>query len=130
MSQAREKARSFLRQVGFPDDTLEKLLVALGEGCTNSIRHSYGNQPQGRIEITLEDFKDKVVIKIRDFGEKIDFSKVKEPELPPKKPHGLGLYFIKTIMDQFEYNTSHTLGNELIMIKYKSAKEKPHENQD
>ena len=71
------------------------------------------------MRLTIQNFPDRVVFRIRDFGKKIDLSSIKEPELPPVKPNGLGIHFMKTIMDEFQYNTSHAEGNELIMTKFK-----------
>ena len=54
-----------------------------------------------------------------DFGEKIDLGKIPVPKLPPDKGGGLGIHFMKTMMDEFEFKTSHRDGNELVMAKYK-----------
>ena len=109
----------FLAKTGFSDKTVQSLLVALGEAATNASRHSYGCEKGRPIEITLEDSSEKLVIRIRDFGTKIDLRAVKEPVIPPVKGGGLGIYFMKTIMDDLKYNTAHPKGNELIMTKYK-----------
>ena len=100
------------------------VLVAIGEATTNCIRHAYNGEQGHEVRVTYEDAPDKIVIRIRDFGKKIDADQLEEklekpPELPPTKPYGLGLYFMKTIMDNFEYNTSHPEGNEIILTKFK-----------
>lgn len=84
------------------------------------MRHAYHQDPNQKIEVTLEDDKDRIVFKIRDYGEKIDLAKVKAPELPPKKGGGLGIHFMKSIMDEVQYDTGHPQGNELILTKYKN----------
>ena len=109
----------FLQETGFPEKTLQSLLVVLGEGVTNASRHSYGCEKGRPIEITLEDFPEKLVIRLRDYGKKINLAGIKEPTLPPVSGGGLGIYFMKTIMDDLQYNTAHAEGNELIMTKYK-----------
>ncbi len=118
----RERLQHFLERTGLPAKTQEEIQVALGEACTNSIRHSYLNQPGRKIQVTAQNQEDKAVFKIRDYGKKIDLEKLQKPELPPTKPGGLGIYFMKTIMDEVEYNTGHTEGNELILVKYKKGK--------
>ena len=117
--------KDFLNQVGFPVKDQESILVALGEACTNAIRHSYKGEKGHKIRITAEDHKDRVVFKIRDYGEKIDLSKLKKPELPPQKSGGLGVYFMQTIMDELKYNTELDQGNELILIKQKRGDQQP-----
>lgn len=127
LTRLRDELRVFLKQAGFSPEVEEKILVAVGEGCTNAIRHAYQEEANHKIQVTFEDQKEKVIFRIRDYGRKIDLSKVKTPELPPKKGGGLGIYFMKTLMDEVEYNTSHPLGNELILTKYKEKKVS-HEN--
>lgn len=121
----REKLRNFLQTAGFSGQALEDILVAAGEACTNSIRHSYRGKQGHEIQITVEEAKNKVTIAVRDFGEKIDLASLKPPALPPEKPGGLGVYFIQTIMDEVRYNTAHLKGNELILVKYKKGSGKP-----
>ncbi len=119
LKEVRDRIGIFLRQSGFSGKTLEDILVALGEATANAIRHAYKNQKGHEVRITYEDHPEKIVMKIRDFGEKIDLSKIKEPELPPTTPNGLGIYFMKTIMDDLQYNLTHAEGNEVILTKFK-----------
>ena len=118
----RDKLRIFLEQAGFSEKTVESILLALCEGLTNAIRHSYLGQPGKKIIVSYEEFQDKVTLKIRDFGVKFDPKSVPEPVIPPVKGGGLGVYFMKTIMDELAYNTDHTEGNELILSKKKEGK--------
>lgn len=123
----RNRLRPFLKKAGFPEEVKEGILVAVSEGCTNAIRHAYREAASGKIRLTFQDQKGKVVFRIRDYGRKIDLAKVKPPQLPPQKGGGLGIYFMKTIMDKVEYNMNHSRGNELILTKYKE-KGVSHEN--
>ncbi len=115
----RDRLKEFLKGSSLPHRSESAILVAVGEGATNAIRHAYQGEKGRTVRITLEDHKDKLVFRIRDYGRKIDLQKVQMPELPPKKGGGLGLYFMETMMDQVQYNTGHRRGNELILTKYK-----------
>ena len=117
----RNKLKRFFENTGFSPKDCASFLVAVGEACTNSIRHAYQCERGHKIRITIRDKKEKIVFRIRDYGRKIDLSKVKTPKLPPRKPHGLGIYLLKTIMDKLKYNTTRVRGNELILIKYKKG---------
>ncbi len=118
----REKLRPMLQKAGFNEKDIESQMVALCEAVTNAIRHSYQGQAGKEILVTLEETPEKVVFRVRDYGQKIRLGEVKEPTLPPVKGGGLGIYFMKTIMDELEYNTAHAQGNELIMSKFKPGK--------
>lgn len=115
----RKKLKSFLTKSDFPKKDQWHFMMAVGEACTNSIRHSYGKDVKGVIRVKAIDMKDRMIFKIRDYGQKINLKKVRTPKLPPRKPNGLGIYFLKTIMDKIKYNTSYQKGNELTLIKYK-----------
>ena len=115
----RTKLLQFLKKTGHLSKNRDAFLIAISEACTNSIRHAYSGENNHKIHVTVEDSKFRTVFRIRDYGRKIDLAKVKPPELPPTKPHGLGIHFIKTMMDGVKYNTAHRRGNELILIKYK-----------
>ena len=127
LSPIRERVRKFLKKSDFSPEEQDKIIVAVGEACMNSVMHAPSDKP---IEVFLEDQKAQFLIKIRDYGAKIDLANVRAPQIPPEKPRGLGIYFMKTIMDKVEYNTSHLVGNELVLIKYKPSqkKESAHEN--
>lgn len=123
LKQVREEIDQFLLKNRFSDKARADILVAMGEATANSIRHAYENKPGHKVEVTLEEYPDKVMFRVRDYGKKINPAKLEtKPTLPPTEPHGLGLYFMKTIMDGFEYNTAHAEGNEVILTKFK---EKP-----
>ena len=118
----RNKLNLFLRQIGFSPKERAFCLIAVGEACTNSIRHAYQGEPGHLIRLAVQADKEKVIFKVRDYGQKIVLSQVKTPKLPPSKPHGLGIYLLKTIVDQVKYNTNHVRGNELIFTKYLKAR--------
>ncbi len=120
LKEVRAEIGKCLRASGFQDKPLEEMLVAVGEGAANAIRHAYQGEKGHEVRITYQDHPDRIVIRIRDFGKKIDLTKIKEPKLPPTEPNGLGIYFMKTILDDLQYNTEHTAGNEVIMTKFKA----------
>lgn len=115
----RTTLKEFLKKTGHSPTVCGAILVAVGEACTNSIRHSYSNENGHKIRVTVEDSKLRTVFKIRDYGRKIDLSKVKPPKLPSAKPHGLGIHLMKTIVDEVKYDTAHRRGNELVLVKHK-----------
>ena len=115
----RRKLKPLLKKAGLSEKSREETLVAVGEACTNSIRHAYSGEPGREIRVTVEESRKKLVFKIRDYGRKIDLSKVKTPKLPPRKAGGLGIYLMKRMMDAVEYRAGHRQGNELMLTKYK-----------
>ncbi len=113
----REKLRALLIKAAFDDKTAGGIVLAADEALTNIIRHAYGGK-SGRVEIDVRDFSDRMEITFRDHGQKFDPTQLPEPELPPTKGGGLGVYFMKQLMDKVEYDGKGP-GNRLVLTKFK-----------
>ncbi len=114
----RSNLRTQLFKSGFSEKPIAEIVLAVDEVVVNIIRHSYAGK-EGKIIIHYRDFSNRIEIAIRDHGKKFDPMKLPPPELPPKKPGGLGIYFVKTLMDKVEYDPSLPDGNQLTLTKFK-----------
>jgi serine/threonine-protein kinase RsbW len=93
-----------LREIG--DDTMADLKLALTEAVSNSVRHAYGPNGDGSVDVTYELSPDRLGIEIVDDGEGFD------PDAPADETEpragddltegGLGIAIIKSIADEFE----------------------------
>ena len=120
LAAVRSDLKELLLDWGLADKWIEDFILAVQETLTNVIRHAYENKG-GTIEVLLRNGSDCVEIVVEDQGKSFDRSKVKEPELPPRKPGGMGLYLIKRLMDEVQYKSSGNK-NEWCLVKYKSSK--------
>ena len=118
LSPFRKELRHILTQAGWEKKTTEEILLAVDEALTNIIRHAYQGKP-GKMTVSVAATEDKVEIVLEDFGQKFDPTQVPPPELPRHKPGGLGVHFIRTIMDQMIYDDQGLAGNRLRLIKNK-----------
>jgi anti-sigma regulatory factor (Ser/Thr protein kinase) len=91
--------------------------LAVDEACTNIIRHAYDGDHDQRIEVQIRMHPNRIEVKLRDYGRKPDPAKIKPRELHDIRPGGLGVHFIRTIMDEVVYDHSHEVGTELRMTK-------------
>lgn len=114
----RADLRNALAKAGLTEKAIGEVVLAVDEALTNVIRHAYGGK-QGKIKVEFKDYPDRVEIAIRDFGTKFDPTQKPMPELPPTKAGGLGIYFIKTLMDKVEYDGACKDGNRLCLTKNK-----------
>lgn len=121
LSPLRKELRQLLGQAGWVKKTTEEILLAVDEALTNIIRHAYGGQP-GTMGVVFDDDPEKTEITLEDRGKKFDPTQVPTPELPRHKPGGLGVHFIRTIMDRVVYDEAFKEGNRLHLIKFKSKK--------
>lgn len=99
----------------------KKFEVALEEAVVNIIHYAY-QTPSGVIEIacSLDDSKENIVVYLKDRG--IPFNPLEKEEVsPPKdldsqKIGGLGIHFIKKMVDLIDYKFENG-ENTLILIK-------------
>lgn len=87
------------------DDTMADLKLALTEAVSNSIRHAYGPNGRGQVEIRYELRPDLLGIEVVDDGEGFD------PDMPSFEGDelsegGLGIAIIRSIADDFAIRSS------------------------
>ena len=119
LSPFRKELRQILSHAGWEKKTTEEILLAVDEALTNIIRHAYQGS-SGKMMVSVLASDDKIEIVLEDRGMKFDPTQVPSPELPRHRPGGLGIHFIRTIMDQMIYDDQDPAGNRLRLIKYKA----------
>ena len=83
------------------DELLADLKLALTEAASNSVRHAYGDEVVGVVEISYELFPDRLVIEVTDEGEGFDLAKA-EGHPDELSEGGLGIAIIRAIADVVE----------------------------
>ena len=114
---------TFAKIVGFLPERVEDLKTAVSEACLNAMEHGNLNHPEKRVLITMN-YKDHVFsVSVMDQGEGMG----ENPEIPKdieieKKiedleiPRGLGMFLIKQLVDQVEYNKITDEGHMVRMV--------------
>jgi len=105
-------------------DEIDDLKIVIAEACINAIQHAYHNNSaeKNKIEICYSVYPDKLRLKINDKGQGFDTKAVDDflSKTSPKekKPEGigLGLFLIKTLMDEVKYKSDNN-GTEVSMVK-------------
>ena len=117
----REFISGTAKEVGFSGETIENIILAVDEACTNIIKHAYKSVPDGEIEIKINYRNKKLTIEILDFGNSFDPEKVPEPDLQKyynlHKVGGLGMYLMKALMDDVEYISIPGKYNQVLLSK-------------
>jgi len=94
--------------------------MAVDEACTNIIEHAYRGE-DGPIEIVCRREGDDCCITIRDWGRPFDPSQIPEPDLvaPLEKREvgGLGIFFMRQLMDEVNFSFDPEKGNVLTMVR-------------
>lgn len=109
---------------GMTDQETYNIQMAVDEAVTNIIEHAYEGD-EGPIEIIAERHGDDFVVKLRDRGKPFDPDTVNEPDvsasLEDREIGGLGLYFMRRLMDEVTFHFSDAGWNELTMVRHRRA---------
>ncbi len=85
----------------------QALNLAVEELIINSISYGYPEGTEGRLALSFERRPSEVVVIARDDGRPFDITDVPEPDthapLEERTPGGLGLLFVRHLMDRVEY---------------------------
>lgn len=93
------------------------LNLVLTEATANAIKHANFNDPKDTVRITINIEENQLNIKVYDHGQGFDLETVPIPDFDHPKENGMGLFFIRTLMDTVTY-TRLCDCNVLEIIKY------------
>jgi anti-sigma regulatory factor (Ser/Thr protein kinase) len=109
-----------LSHFGADTATLNRVQLVIDEAATNVIKYAYSGGV-GRLTISLELIGDDLVINLVDWGTPFDPNTIPPPDLEAdvdnRKIGGLGIYFMRKLMDRVTYTFNDREGNHLTMIK-------------
>jgi serine/threonine-protein kinase RsbW len=95
-----------MRNFGLDDRKIFDVQMAVDEACTNIINYGYTAEV-GMITITCRRRDEDVIVVIKDTGKPFDPTSVPLPDLDAnleeRKIGGLGVYFMKTLVDEVTY---------------------------
>jgi anti-sigma regulatory factor (Ser/Thr protein kinase) len=81
--------------------------LSVDEACTNVIEHAYAYNSAGQITISCTLTGEEFTVTIEDNGAPFDPTTTPEPDvnlgLDERKAGGLGIYFMKKLMDKVKY---------------------------
>lgn len=96
---------------GLSGPTIHDLQVALDEVLSNVMTHGYGDRQDGEILVRLLHRRDVIVVEVEDEGIPFDPLQTPSPDLtvPISKRiiGGLGVHFIRNLVDNIAYSRPH-----------------------
>jgi serine/threonine-protein kinase RsbW len=113
---------SVARKVGFPEDAVNTIELAVDEACSNVIEHAYDGRDDQDIGVAVRIDYRKLTVLVTDRGKSFDFKGMEMPDmkkyLAEIRVGGLGIYLMKMLMDEVGYRSGAD-GNEVRMVKYR-----------
>jgi len=121
LAAVREFVNSAVGEVSIPQDIAGDIVLAVDEACTNIIKHAYQYSPDGDIKIKLTYSDKKIVVEITDHGASFHPDAVPKPDLKKyfeeKRVGGLGMYLMKSLMDDIHYKSIPGKFNQVLLTK-------------
>ncbi|MGL1933089.1 MAG: ATP-binding protein [Desulfotalea sp.] len=95
---------------------IDAVELAVGESCTNSVKHCTTMHPEeSRITVCFELYDNQLRVMIKDCNAPFDFEKVLPPDFEKAPESGYGLYIMKQTMDEVHY--LHKDGQNILTLK-------------
>jgi serine/threonine-protein kinase RsbW len=120
---AEENATRIATELGFGEDEVMQISMAVREGAVNAVLHGNQYAPDKKVTLAFERTGDDLVITIRDQGKGINLTEIPNPLAPENllKTSGRGIFLMRSFMDVVEIRPSQT-GTEVKLIKHVHAK--------
>ena len=99
----RQLVNDCLEQEGCPQEFIQRMVLAVNEGCMNIIQHGYGNCDDAKFTIEIYSNGQELMFLLTDDAPTVKKETLRSRDLDDIRPGGLGVYFIHEIMDQGEY---------------------------
>lgn len=120
LAEVRDFVASHAENIGLKQKTISEIRLAVDEAYTNIIKHAYQNNASEKVNIEIGSDNDQLWITLIDSGKSFDPESYSEPDLmkriKEKKRGGMGVYLIRKVMDQVQYNRKGK-NNEIRMVK-------------
>jgi serine/threonine-protein kinase RsbW len=116
---AEQMATRVAQEMGFGEDEVMQISMAVREGAVNAVLHGNAYAPDKKVILAFERTTDGLVITIRDQGKGIDLGGIPNPLAPENllKTSGRGIFLMRSFMDEVEIRPSQT-GTEVKLIKH------------
>jgi len=107
---------------GFEVKSIDEIAISIIEACTNAIEHGNKCCPEKVVKIVYRVLSDRIYVDVYDSGEGFDYEKyLNEIHDPQDITHyrGRGLYIMKNMMDELEFEKLPDSGMKVTLGKYK-----------
>jgi len=108
-------------RMNFTVEEIEDIKIAVSEACTNSVQYAYPDK-EGRLNVVCKIIGNKLEIIIKDQGKGFNLEEVEKNKKANHNPNkfglGLGMTFMKSLMDEVYFTTEIGTGTTVHLIKH------------
>jgi len=102
--EARDNVYAFAEKMGFDILALDDIKLAIGEAISNAVRH--GASDCDYIEVQCRDDSGRLIVTIKYPSKTFDPESIPIPNSETAAEGGMGIYFMKIVMDRVHYDFS------------------------
>ncbi|MCP4050801.1 MAG: hypothetical protein GY730_08865 [bacterium] len=117
VSVVRLTASGVASKMNFSLEAIEDIKISVSEACTNVVQYAYKGDISGRIEVNFTIHVDSLEIYVEDKGIGFDYKEAGKKANVSSMNMGLGITFIKTLMDDMEIKSEIGKGTTIRMVK-------------
>ena len=114
-------------RMNFSIEEIEDIKIAVSEACTNAIQYAFDDAKDERVFITFNLSKEKLEIIVKDSGKGFNIENLENQPIEERNLEnidenvprlGLGITFIKSLMDETEIISDFESGTTVRMAKH------------
>jgi len=114
-------AEKVARDWGFTDDFISSIDLAVRESVANAVKHGNKFDEEKKVEIVFTETTAGFEIKVRDFGKGFNVDEIPDPTNQENllKVTGRGILFMRSFMDEVEWESNTDGGMTVKMVKHR-----------
>jgi serine/threonine-protein kinase RsbW len=118
--QAEHLVLDVAREVGFREDDLHKIGMAVRESIVNAVVHGNRYNRHKKVHLAVSNGGDHLTVVVGDEGAGFDPSALPDPVAEPNLLHqsGRGIFLIRAFVDEFQIRRLSPSGTEVKLVKY------------
>jgi serine/threonine-protein kinase RsbW len=119
VNKAEQAARDLAAKVGFDEEEVDRISMAVREATVNAVLHGNQYDPKKRVTIAFEATPENLSVAVRDEGNGLDPEGIPDPLAPENllKQSGRGIFLIRAFMDEVRFRQMNP-GTEITLIKH------------
>jgi serine/threonine-protein kinase RsbW len=121
VEEAAMMADEFAKSCGFGDEITFAVDLAVRESVANAVKHGNKFDESKTVQMTMADLPEGFEITVRDYGTGFSIDEIADPTDPENllKTNGRGILFMKSFMDEVEWENPTDGGLRVKMLKKK-----------
>jgi len=111
------------RGIGFQEEELHKLGMAVRESVVNAVVHGNRYNAKKKVHLSISNSQDRITVTVTDEGQGFDLSSLRNPlaEENLLEQSGRGIFLIRAFVDEFDIRRLVPSGTEVKLVKCKQT---------